>query len=257
MSKVMQQLKHSERSHLASGSTIPLSAQFSAPHKAHSRTFRYLAIAIVPPTLIAAVVALQTYQSEKQLWLESNISQTVSIQVPFEYQVDSAPDFGQLAVTYQQSREKAADFVQDKFDSEVWPNDFADNGQTVQSASESGQSNLLQGLDLSELDPELAQRFESVLNSTPQVEQVDSDDNASNLSHQPERWYGKLPAMNFQTHVYSSKANKRWVKINGVEYNEGDWISNSVELVKIEQQNCLIRFEDELIKVPALYDWKG
>lgn len=248
MSKVMQQLKHSERSHLASGSAMPVSSQLTAPQQAHSRGLRYLAIALVPPTLVAAVVALQTYQSQKQSWLESNVSQTVSIEVPFEYQVEAAPDFGPLAVTYQQSSVNSADFVQDEYDGEPLPEPLPASGQT----------DLLQGIDLSGLSPELAQRFETVLNSKPRTEEPEGSDNtASNLSHQPERWYGKLPAMNFQTHVYSSKANKRWVKINGVEYSEGDWISNSVELVAIEQQACLIRFEGELIEVPALYDWKG
>ncbi|MCG9726272.1 general secretion pathway protein GspB [Vibrio brasiliensis] len=258
MSKVMQQLKHSERSHLASGSAIPVSSQLAAPQQAHSRGLRYLAIALVPPTLIAAVVALQTYQSQKQWWLESNVSQTVSIEVPFGYQVEAAPDFGPLAVTYQQPSVNSDDFVQDEYDGDPLPEPLPASGQTARSESANGQTDLLQGIDLSGLSPELAQRFETVLNSRPQTEKPEGSDNtASNLSHQPERWYGKLPAMNFQTHVYSSKANKRWVKINGVEYSEGDWISNSVELVAIEQQACLIRFEGELIEVPALYDWKG
>jgi len=63
--------------------------------------------------------------------------------------------------------------------------------------------------------------------------------------------------MNFQTHVYSSDFKKRWVKINNIEYSEGDWIDNETRLEKIEQQTCLIRFKQSLIEVPALYDWKG
>jgi general secretion pathway protein B len=63
--------------------------------------------------------------------------------------------------------------------------------------------------------------------------------------------------MNFETHVYSSNPNKRWVKVNGNEFIEGDWITERVRLVKIEQQSCQISFNGETIQVPALYDWKG
>jgi general secretion pathway protein B len=79
----------------------------------------------------------------------------------------------------------------------------------------------------------------------------------SNLAQDAQQWYGKLPALNFQTHVYSSKESKRWVKINGTEYGQGDWINDDLQLVAIEQQSCLVRFKGEEIEIPALYDWQG
>ncbi|NVD07481.1 general secretion pathway protein GspB [Vibrio sp. JPW-9-11-11] len=257
MSKVMQQLKHSERGHLASGLSGSQTVPLAAPRQKRGWTLRYVSLALVPPILIAVGVTLDTYQSQKQSWLESNVSQTVSIEVPFEYHVKPAPDFGSLAVTYRQPSDLAVELVEAELDSEPLPEQPMVINETPVIESENGQADLLQDLDLSGLSPELAERFEAVLNSTPKVEQTDSDSMTSNLSHQAERWYGKLPAMNFQTHVYSSMANKRWVKINGAEYGEGDWISGRVELVAIEPQACLIRFNGELITVPALYDWQG
>ncbi|MDN3684261.1 general secretion pathway protein GspB [Vibrio sinaloensis] len=61
----------------------------------------------------------------------------------------------------------------------------------------------------------------------------------------------------FQTHVYSSNPNKRWVKVNGTEFSEGDVIAQGVVLERIEQNLCQLRFEGEVIEVPALYDWQG
>ncbi|UPQ88401.1 general secretion pathway protein GspB [Vibrio sinaloensis] len=257
MSKVMQQLKHSEHRHLESGAASFASTQLYSPQNRRSRGWRYITIAIAPPLVVATGVALYTYQSQKQSWLESNVSRTISIEVPFEYQLEPAPDFGTLAVTYRQAPIEAPESMQQPLDSQPLAAEPTMDVESTAANSDGGESDLLQGIDLSELSPELAQRFEAALNSAPQAQQTQSSPKATNLSHHPEPWYGKLPAMNFQTHVYSSKADKRWVKINGVEYSEGDWINNSVELVTIEPQTCLIRFEGDLIEVPALYDWKG
>lgn len=258
MSKVMQQLKHSERRHLASGSTLATSPLMASPQHKHSFGLGYLALAIVPPILVAAMFTVQSYQSEKEKWLQSNIAQTVTIPVPFEYQTFQAPDFGPLAATYQQHDDTLPDEAGDTdVGNASLPSESVNKTHSLTVESQESNEELLQGIDLSDFSPELAQRFETVLNSTPSVEKADENDAALNLSHHSERWYGKLPAMNFQTHVYSSKANKRWVKINGAEYSEGEWIDREVELVAIEQQSCLIRFRGDLIEVPALYDWKG
>ncbi|MEL7292132.1 MAG: general secretion pathway protein GspB [Pseudomonadota bacterium] len=257
MSKVMQQLKHSEHRHLESGAASFASTQLYSPQSRRSRGWRYIAIAITPPLVVAIGVALYTYQSQKQSWLESNVSRTISIEVPFEYQVKPAPDFGPLAVTYRQTPFEAPESIQQQLVSQPLAAEPSTDEQSTVVNNDSGASDLLQGIDLSELSPELAQRFEAALNSSTQTQQKQTSSKAANLSHQPESWYGKLPAMNFQTHVYSSKADKRWVKINDIEYSEGTWIGERVELVEIKPQACLIRFEGALIEVPALYDWKG
>lgn len=257
MSKVMRQLKSSERSRRSSGMPEPMLAPVMTPQPQPKGIVRYLSIALVPPMVIAGLVVIYTYQSEKHAWLESNVSETVSIEVPFEYQIEKAPDFGPLAATYSQRDDRVSNVTEGEMDDDALPDEIPGKaGHTVQNVSPD-ETDLLTGLDLSGLSPELAQRFASAVNTIPQVESENSDDQVSNLSQQPDSWYGKLPAMNFQTHVYSSRADKRWVKVNGVEYSEGDWISADVELVAIEQQACRIRYKGELIEVPALYDWKG
>jgi general secretion pathway protein B len=77
------------------------------------------------------------------------------------------------------------------------------------------------------------------------------------LAQNSNDYYGRLPAMNFQTHVYSRAEDKRWVKINDVEYMQGDELNGGVVLESIEPQSCVIRFEGERLRIPALYDWKG
>ena len=127
----------------------------------------------------------------------------------------------------------------------------------------------LSQLDLSQFSPELVKRVQSVLSGdldgddpatrTAQVElnpgwkQVDS----VKLSQRGADFVGTLPAMNFQTHVYSNVADKRWVTINGSEFTEGEWVNHDVLLMEIRQRYCVIDYKGQRIEVPALFDWKG
>ncbi|WP_264874750.1 general secretion pathway protein GspB [Vibrio agarivorans] len=126
----------------------------------------------------------------------------------------------------------------------------------------------LVNLDLSQLSPEIAQRLQSVMsqpsttneptsNTSTQIATTPSQQRVIALAHNSNDYYGRLPAMNFQTHVYSRAEDKRWVKINDVEYMQGDELNGGVVLESIEPQSCVIRFEGERLRIPALYDWKG
>lgn len=256
MSKVMQALESSERSHQTSGHMHQQPSYLASAPKPKSNLAIRVALATLPPLLVVGAIGYQTYHTAKQSWLAENVAQSVFVEVPFAYQVTQAPDFGPLAVTYRDSQtsDNSDWLTQAEQVAETKPKTSVNSNQSNTSSTS---DDLLAGLDLSQLSPELAQRFESALNSETEQAQSQHNEQASNLSQQAERWYGELPAMNFQTHVYSSKPTKRWVKINGVEYNQGDWVSDDIELVAIEQQSCLIRYRGELIEVPALYDWKG
>ncbi|WP_391088287.1 general secretion pathway protein GspB [Vibrio sp. NH-UV-68] len=253
MSKVMQALKESERLHQATQSNQWHYLQTSVKPGSHSIA-KYFALALMPPIMICAVVVWQDYQLTKQQWLESNVAKTLVLDVPFDYHSQVAPSFEPLKATYREAQTGTVSVVDTSISNK---SDVSSQKESVIGEVSSNQDPLLNGLDLSELSPELARRFESVLNPSVRSPSRSNLPAASNLAQQAERWYGKLPAMNFQTHVYSNNVSKRWVKVNGIEYNQGDWISDRVQLVAIEQQATLIRFNNEMIEVPALYDWPG
>ncbi|MCK6264777.1 general secretion pathway protein GspB [Vibrio sp. ZSDE26] len=127
----------------------------------------------------------------------------------------------------------------------------------------------LSQLDLSQFSPELAQRVQSAFNHSDDavsqlsnVEPTDAYDQneaqeSIKLSQRGADFVGLLPSMNFQTHVYSSQVDKRWVKVNGSEYVEGDQIGIDVRLIEIRQRYTTIEYRDQLIEIPALFDWKG
>ncbi len=116
----------------------------------------------------------------------------------------------------------------------------------------------LEELDLSELSPRVAQQVQSAF-----TQQQFNESNEAALQQQvlleknEQRYHGRLPALNLQTHMYSNDTQRRWVKINGIELKEGEALNNLVELILIEPRSVTIRFDNELIKIPALYEWNG
>jgi general secretion pathway protein B len=113
----------------------------------------------------------------------------------------------------------------------------------------------LDDLDLSGLDPEIARKVAAAMNNEPSDPRLRNGDHIA-LESSEARYRGRLPALNFQTHMYSSNVNRRWIKVNGQELKEGDRL-NSIQLLAIEPQSVTIRFDNDIIDIPALYEWGG
>jgi general secretion pathway protein B len=124
---------------------------------------------------------------------------------------------------------------------------------TVQNSSD--QPFGLDDLDLSGLDPEIARKVATAMNNEPSDPRLRNADHIA-LESNEARYRGRLPALNFQTHMYSSDVNRRWIKVNGKELKEGDRL-NSIQLLAIEPQSVTIRFDNDIIDIPALYEWGG
>ncbi|NOI01192.1 general secretion pathway protein GspA [Vibrio kanaloae] len=141
---------------------------------------------------------------------------------------------------------------------------------TVQS-SMTGESNelqsdsdLLKGLDFSELPPELALKLESIMGEQQSApEPMDSrpagktGSQVIELETHTNSLSGVLPKLDLQTHMYSSSETKRWVKVNGQEVAQGDWIGQDIQLLEVKPQSVIIEFNQQKIEIPALYEWQG
>ncbi len=113
-------------------------------------------------------------------------------------------------------------------------------------------------LDLSGLSPELAQRVQSALDEDHAAdEDIFPVQSVIRLEEEQAQWHGRLPAMNLQTHMYSSSEEGRWVKINGQELHEGEWLDDQVRLLSISPRNIVVEFSGQQIEIPALYEWNG
>lgn len=123
----------------------------------------------------------------------------------------------------------------------------------------------LNRLDMSELSPEIAARLKSIMQNQSQGSGLTTSAESINDTEQPSialprnssTFMGSLPALNFQTHIYSSQAKRRWVKVNGVEVKEGDEIALGVRLEEIKPREVLVSFDGRLISIPSLYEWAG
>ena len=89
-----------------------------------------------------------------------------------------------------------------------------------------------------------------------------SDDIAVNVSDDiprvdelPVRLLTRLPSMKFSAHMYASDPAERWVRVNGKQRGEGDWIADEVQIVNIEGQRVILTFQGEVFSMAALTDW--
>ncbi|BCN23168.1 general secretion pathway protein GspB [Vibrio alfacsensis] len=164
--------------------------------------------------------------------------------------VDSPLDMDSFAGETYTSNESVQDEIEQ----------FASDGQvkkaspTMQSQDDLGLS--LDELDLSSLSPDLALKVENALTNsaqTPERQLTKMDD----LERDAQEWHGRLPALNLQTHMYSSDVKRRWVKINNTEYYQGDVVDGQITLKEIQPQAVIVEFQGQQIRIPALYEWKG
>ncbi len=114
----------------------------------------------------------------------------------------------------------------------------------------------LNDIDLSSLSPDLALKVENALSGQGKARLAQSLP-LNDLEGNSQKWQGRLPALNLQTHMYASDAKRRWVKINNVEYHQGDVVDGQVMLKEIQPQAVIVEFQGEQIRIPALYEWQG
>ena len=55
--------------------------------------------------------------------------------------------------------------------------------------------------------------------------------------------------------MYASDPAERWVRVNGKQRGEGDWIADEVQIVNIEGQRVILTFQGEVFSMAALTDW--
>lgn len=115
-----------------------------------------------------------------------------------------------------------------------------------------------------EVSPELMARFNAAVEALDEKApdsarepetKVTVRDDTLRVDQLPVRLLTRLPTMNFSAHMYASQPRDRWVRVNGRQLSEGDWIADKVQIVNIEAQRVVLAFEDEIFTMAALTDW--
>lgn len=116
--------------------------------------------------------------------------------------------------------------------------------------------------DASNVSPELLARINQALEqieSEPAFEEPEARvtvrDDIPRVDELPARLLTQLPTMEFSAHMYASLRANRWVRVNGQQLFEGEWIDNRVQLVNIEPQRVVLSYQGELFTMAALTDW--
>ena len=146
-------------------------------------------------------------------------------------------------------------------------------GSTVQNVTgEQGSTDEYEGKVLNEannannieVSPELMARFNAAVEALDEKSpgsarepetKVTVRDDTLRVDQLPVRLLTRLPTMNFSAHMYASQPRDRWVRVNGRQLSEGDWIADKVQIVNIEAQRVVLAFEDEIFTMAALTDW--
>ena len=217
-------------------------------------------IVLLLPAAVAIGVTGASYIELRNDWVDKNQGLVEVVEIASPLIELSYPSFDELRDT---QVEELHSWEQQVSEPSIDALDEPLSKATEDNVDSSSEDDLLDGIDLSGLSPEIAQRLQaamqpeesqsSLVQNNPQAVQ----DKAIELTSTASQWIGTLPALDFQTHVYSSNLAKRWVKVNNIEYQQGDWLAEGVRLLTIEPQSCLIEFANDRIRIPALYDWKG
>ena len=113
------------------------------------------------------------------------------------------------------------------------------------------------------VSPELLERFNQAIAALDNQSDDDAEpetivtvrDDIKRVDQLPARLLTRLPAMSFSAHMYASRPRDRWVRVNGEQLGEGDWIDGQVQIINIEAQRVVLSFEGELFTMAALTDW--
>lgn len=144
------------------------------------------------------------------------------------------------------------------------------NGKAEQEAEQVAE----QGVELdpnvttsqSAVSPELLRKFNQAIEeldnekaSTPEPRAKEAEINIHNdiprIDQLPVRVMTNLPTMTFSAHMYASRSQDRWVRVNGRRLGEGDVIADTVQIVSIEPQRIILTFRGEMFSMAALTDW--
>lgn len=77
----------------------------------------------------------------------------------------------------------------------------------------------------------------------------------SRIDQLPPAILTQMPSMSFSAHMYASNPEDRWVRVNGKRIGEGGYITDSLQIKRIESEKVVLEFRDREFTMNALTDW--
>jgi hypothetical protein len=115
-------------------------------------------------------------------------------------------------------------------------------------------------LEQSDVSAELRGKFESALaaadNPQQRKQQINYHDApALDINQLDDLLQRQLPSLRFEAHVYATDAKQRWIKVNGKDLQQGQWVTADIQVKEILPQYVVLQFNQTQFSVEALADW--
>jgi len=112
-----------------------------------------------------------------------------------------------------------------------------------------------------EVSKDLLAKFNMALLATENTEILEpentDDENAVAVYDLPEQLLARVPNIRYSSHVYSSTAGNRSVRLNDRDLREGSWLTEDIEILEILQNEVIMRVGPQSFSLKALSDWTG
>jgi len=112
-----------------------------------------------------------------------------------------------------------------------------------------------------EVSKDLLAKFNKALLATENTEILEpentDDENAVAVYDLPEQLLARVPNIRYSSHVYSSTAGNRSVRLNDRDLREGSWLTEDIEILEILQNEVIMRVGPQSFSLKALSDWTG
>lgn len=115
-------------------------------------------------------------------------------------------------------------------------------------------------LEQSDVSAELRGKFESALaaadGSQLRKQAINYHDApAMDINQLDDLLQRQLPSLRFEAHVYATDAKQRWIKVNGKDLQQGQWVTADIQVKEILPQYVVLQFNQTQFSVEALADW--
>ena len=115
-------------------------------------------------------------------------------------------------------------------------------------------------LEQSDVSAELRDKFESALAAADSPQQRKQEINyhdvpAQDINQLDDLLQRQLPSLRFEAHVYATDAKQRWIKVNGKDLQQGQWVTADIQVKEILPQYVVLQFNQVQFSVEALADW--
>ncbi|TEW53904.1 hypothetical protein E2R68_10470 [Psychromonas sp. RZ22] len=115
---------------------------------------------------------------------------------------------------------------------------------------------------LADVPSELQERFARAVELEQQSNVSDIKRNRkanlpeTDISLMPVQFQFQVPVMRYDSHMYSTNKDDRWIRINGIDLHVGDHIGD-VELIDILPKKSVFRLGEQSFTLDSLEDWTG